>query len=136
MDSDLPFLIRTAKDSDRAFIENAWRSSMLDSSPQVQGADPGAYHAEMTRLFYRLWPTATFRVACDMVAPDVLVGFVCFTGPELHYAYVSSKFRKLGLVPAMLAGLDIKRFTFKTLPGERRLKPRERTWVFTPKFTL
>lgn len=136
MGANLPFLIRAGKPSDRAFVENAWRATMLATSPACVGADPKAFHNEMTRLFERLLPSATVRVACDPKDPDTLVGFVCFTGPELHYVYVAGPFRKLGVVPMLLAGLDITRFTFKTLPGERRLKPKERSWVFAPKFTL
>lgn len=136
MDPALPFLIRDGKASDRAFIENSWRSTMLATSPQAMGADPKHFHAEMTRMFEHIFTHARVRVACDPQDPDTLVGFACFTGPELHFVYVAGPFRKLGVVPMMLAGLDISRFTFKTLPGERRLKPRERSWVFTPRFTL
>lgn len=130
------FAIRPAQDTDRAFIENAWRGTMLATCPGVSGADPGHFHGEMTRVFKRILPFATVRVACDPTDHDNLVGFMAATGVELHYVYVSQPFRKLGVVPALLSGLDIQRFTFKTLPGERRLRPRERNWVFTPRFTL
>lgn len=132
----LPFLIRDWKPSDRAFVENSWRTTMLSTSPQAMGADPKAFHVEMTRMFANIFTHARVRVACDPQDTDTLVAFACFTGHELHYAYVAGPFRKLGVIPMLLAGLDIRSFTFKTLPGERRLKPKERSWVFTPRFTL
>ncbi len=132
----LPISVRSARASDLPFIENAWRATMLSTCPGVSGADPGHFHGEMTRVFGRLLPDAVVRVAHDPDDDDNLVGFIAATGVELHYAYVASAFRRHGVVPKLLDGLTIRRYTFKTLPGERRLKPRERNWAYTPRFTI
>ena len=125
--------VRPFRQSDRAFIDNAWRATLLIATPD---ADPGWFHAEMTRVLDRLFRTATCIVACDPKDEDELLGFACMTGPELHYTYVVGPMRRSGLVPAMLKGQEIKRMTFLTQPGKRRLKPKERGWLYTPRFTI
>lgn len=131
-----PFRIRDAVAGDEAFIKSAWRGTFRTAGVGVEGAEPEHYHREMQRLFDRLLPTATVRIACDPQDDDNLIGFAVLTGHELHYVYVKQEFRKLGAVPALLEGLDIRSFTFKTLPGERRMRPRSRGWNFTPRFTI
>jgi hypothetical protein len=131
-----PFLIREAVASDEAFVKSAWRGTFRTAGHGVEDAEPTHYHREMQRVFERLLPGATIRIACDPADADNLIGFAAFTGMELHYVYVKQDFRKLGVVPAMLEGLDIRSFTFKTLPGDRRMRPKARGWLFTPRFTI
>ena len=131
-----PFKIREAVETDAAFVKSAWRGTFRTAGVGVEGSEPEHYHREMQRLFDRILPNATVRIACDPDDPDSLIGFAVVSGDELRYAYVKQDFRKLGVVPAMLEGLDIRRFTFKTLPGERRMRPKSRGWVFTPRFTI
>lgn len=135
--TNLPFVIRDATPSDRGFIEKSWEATMR-AAPDLRWSDPGHYHGEMRRVFDILLhtPGSTVRVACSPSDPDTLGGFIAATGPELHYAYVAHDFRKFGLVPMMLEGLAIKRFTFSTPYGVRRLKPRDRGWAYTPRWTL
>jgi hypothetical protein len=132
----LPFVVREARPSDVPFIENAWRSTMLANCPAVFGADPPHFAREMKRLVSMLLAQATTRVACAPQDEETLVGFACATGDELHYVYVSGMFRGVGLVPYMLEGLPIRRYTFSTRHCERRLRPRERKWLYCPRFTL
>ncbi len=132
----MSFRVRDAVDEDRDFIENAWRASMLATCPAAHGADPKHFHMEMGRVFDRLRPSATIRVACDPKEPSNLVGFIAATRNELHYAYVAGEFRRLGVVPQMLDGLKITQMTFRTPPGDRRLKPRDRGWIYCPRWTI
>jgi hypothetical protein len=132
----LPFAVRKGTETDLPFIENAWRSTMLATCPAAQGAEPRHFHGEMTRVFHRLLGDATIKMACDPKDEDNLVGFVAHRGPELYYAYVAGPFRNLGIVPALLEGTSNQRYHFQTMPGVRRLKPRERGWSFCPRFTI
>ncbi len=61
---------------------------------------------------------------------------MAYTGDELHYAYVAQDFRQKGLVPFMLDGVAIRRFTFATEPGMRRIRPSKLGWIYTPRWTL
>lgn len=131
-----PFLIRDWVAADDHFVKSGWRGTFRTAGVGVEGADAEHYHREIQRIFDRILPRATVKIACDPKDPDNLVGFAVFTGTELHYVYVKQDFRKLGAVRDLLAGLDIRSYTFKTLPGERRLRPASRGWVFTPRFTI
>ena len=129
-----------------AFVVDAWRRS-FEASPAVHGADREHYRAEMTRTIHAIVGArdTTTRVACDHEDDDVVLGFACFTGPALdartssatlHYVYVRSDFRQMGITKSLLDGVDVAHYTFRTLAGERRLHARERGWKFTPRFTL
>lgn len=147
----VPCAIRDALPSDQAFIRDAWRGTfhlgglgcfVPPTSSQEQGrrfnvpCDREHYHREMARLFDRLLPKASARVACDEEDPDTLLGFAVFTGPELHFVYVKQDFRRGGVATRLLAGLPITRFTFLTHAGNEALKPAKRGWAFTPRWTL
>jgi GNAT superfamily N-acetyltransferase len=133
-----PVLIRPARETDFAFIVDAWCRS-FEGSPVVHGADRNHYRSEMVRVIRKMLSgvgAATTRVACDREDDDTLLGFAAFTGPELHYVYVRQDFRQMGIAKAMLEGASIAQYTFRTLQGERRMRTRERGWKFTPRFTL
>lgn len=136
------FNVRDGRESDLGFITNSWRESLYIGAPAVQQSDREHYKREMGRVFSKLLPTATVRVACDPSDEDTLLGFAVATGPELHYVYVRGgdekvSMRKLGVARKLIESLDgITSYTFRTLAGERRLKPRDRGWKFTPRFTI
>ncbi len=130
----LPVRIRDASADDWPFIRKAWRESFM-RAPAVQGAGRQLYFEEMTRLFAAIAPTASARVASHPSDDDTRLGFACYAGSTLYYAYVLQDFRGNGIVPMMLEGLPIRHFSFKTIQGERRLKPLKRDWVFKPCFT-
>ncbi len=135
--SDLPVRIRDARDSDFGFILDTWRRS-FEGAPAVVDADPNHLFGELAIMIGRALKRAgaIVRVACDPEDDDVLLGFVACNGSELHYAYVKRDLRNHGIVPAMLDGLEIRSYTFRTPAGDRRFRPRARGWLYTPRFTL
>ncbi len=137
-----PIRVRDATLDDWDFIRRAWRDTFRLGGPAVQGADKAHYHAEMDRLFAAIVPTAKARLACDPSDDDVRLGFVCYSGSTLHYAYVCGDlrtgldFRRNGIVPAMLHAVPITAFSFATNLGVKRVKPLERGWKYLPRFTF
>lgn len=136
---DLPIRVREMREADEAFITDTWRRSFSDES-DLHRIDADVYARFMRQLIGRRIHErgALVRVACDPADEDTIVGFAATTGPELHYVYVrggkDTSMRGLGIVPAMLEGLTIRTYTFRTQAGDRRLKPRERGWTFAPRF--
>jgi RimJ/RimL family protein N-acetyltransferase len=127
--------IRIAKDSDQAFIIDAWKRS-FEGAPAVRGADREHYRQEMTRAIRRLLDRATVRVACDPKDEDTIVGFCAFTSPdpdhaELHYVYVKRDFRGIGVMRELTSGVPITAYTFKTPDFHAPA-----SWRFTPRFTI
>lgn len=131
-----PVCVRDAQVTDWPFIRKAWRATFFQVGQVVQGAHKSHYFEEMTRLFSAIMPTASARVACDPSDKDTNLGFVVFEDQTLHYAYVEKDFRGEGIVSAMLEGVPIKRYSFRTIMGDRRMKPSARGWVYTPRFTF
>lgn len=141
--SDKPYRLRDwLPESDVAFIGNSWRESYYVGGPGVQYADREHFKAEMQRVFAELLPTARVIVACDREDPDTLLGFAAARGSELLYVYVRGgselvNVRKQGIARELIEALDpIRSYAFRTIAGERRLKPRDRGWKFTPRHTL
>lgn len=141
--TDKPYRIREWKpDGDIAFVGNAWRESYYVGGPGVQYADREAFKAEMGRVFERLLPAARVLVACDREDEDTLVGFAAAMGETLLYVYVRGgdeivNVRKQGVARDLVEAIGpVRRYMFKTIAGERRLRPRERGWKFTPRHTL
>lgn len=138
---ELPYRIRAARESDTGFITNAWRESFYVGAPAAQYADRDHYKREMGRVFLQLLPHAKQIIACDTSDDDTLIGFAVATGPELHYVYVrggdATNMRHMGIARALVEALGpITSYTFRTLAGERRLRPRDRGWKYTPRWTL
>lgn len=107
-----PFKIRSLKPADRALIVDSWKKS-YEGAPAVRGADREHYRAEMTRTINRLLDRATVRLACDPTDDDTIVGWVAYTGKELHWAYVKEAFRTECRVADLLDGIPIDAFTFR-----------------------
>ncbi len=131
-----PIKVREASEPDWGFIRDGWRATFFQVGQAFQGADKAHCYEEMSRLFARLMPTARAVVACDITDEATTVAFAVHTGPELHYMYVQKDFRRHGLPALMLDGLGIKRYTFRTLMGDRWLRATKPGWAFTPRFTI
>ena len=126
--------VRAACDvNDWLFIRSAWHATYLSGGPAVQGADRDYFRGEMSRFLAALAPVVEARIAEDR---GERLGFVVFEGEALWFAYVLGDFRRMGLVPMMLAGLKITRYNQITLQGERRMRPRGQGWRYTPCLVL
>lgn len=121
--------IRPATADDMAFVVDTWRRS-FEGSPAVAGASKEHYFDEMRRVVGRYAASAELRIACDPNDANHLVGYACFTGPELHWAYIKRDFRGLGIMHELLEGAEIDSYTFR--PSRRPPS----AWRFTPRFTL
>jgi GNAT superfamily N-acetyltransferase len=117
-------------------MRRSWRETFRTGGAAVHGADRQHYAEEMMRLFAAIMPGATARIACDPEDDDVRIAFAAFSGPVLYYVYVEQSFRRHGIAPKLLDGVAIKRYSFSTDQGVRRIKPVERGWLFAPRFTF
>lgn len=133
----LPFRIREAKDDDFAFIVETWRQSYKHDSC-LNRIDSPSYGFVIGRLVPKLRRQVgtMFRVACHADDEDTLFGFAAITPPDLHYVYVKADARGEGIARALLEGVEITSHTFRTVVGERRMKPNERGWKYSPRFTI
>jgi GNAT superfamily N-acetyltransferase len=122
--------VRLAKPDDMGFVLDAWRRS-YEGSPAVRGCEREHYRIEMTRAIRRLCDRAEVRIACDPADEDTIVGFVAFTGNELHYAYTKQDFRGMGVAKQLLEGAHIDAYTFRS----NNARP-PAGWAYKPRFTI
>ena len=132
-----PVVIRDAESpEDWTFIRRAWSVTQWTGTYLSAGADKDHYFAEMGRLFSAIVPVVRARMAIDPEDADNRLGFAVYDGDALWFVYVMQVVRRLGIVPALLSGLDIRNYNQMSIQGVRRLKPKDRGWKFTPRFTL
>lgn len=130
----MTFPIRPARDGDMAFVVDTWKNS-FEGSAAVHGADREHYRIEMKRAIRRLCDRAEVRIATAPDDDDHLLGFTAFAktddGAELYYIYVKADFRGMGIARALLSGVNVKSYTFRS----KSARPRS-GWAFTPRFTI
>lgn len=120
--SDLPYRIRDVRDSDRAFVVDAWLNSY-----RVR------LMAKVEREIRNCARSARIKIACDRNDDDVLHGFAALDSDALHYAYVKEALRGEGIARALLEPESIGSYTFRTDAGISRLRPAERGWQYRPR---
>lgn len=135
--------VRSLSETDDGYVVDRLRSSFAEHV--CPGADRAHLRDELQRLRSSWIPRGigsdifgrpTFRVACDEKDPDTILGFICFSGDELHYVFVERKIRRTGVASKLLDGLPIQRYTFKTTPFMTRIRPDKRGWKYTPRWTI
>lgn len=127
--------VRIARDTDMAFIIDAWKKS-YEQAEAVRHSDREHYRVEMPRAIRRLVAQGEARIAYDPKDEDSLIGFAVFrrhddAAAELHYVYVKKDFRGQGIARALLEGVPVTTFTF--LAPTARLR---KGWRHTPRFTI
>ncbi len=128
--------VRRAEPGDWNFIRKSWRESYSSYLENQCNASAKHVNAEMARVFSAVCPTAEAVVSYDTTDPDTLTGFAVYAGHELQYVYVISDVRRFGVAREILSRLPIKSYAFWTPSLKSRIKPAERGWLFTPRYTL
>ena len=129
--------------ADEAFIFTTWLNGLYFGSDSVKKF----YDAiEITKdQFFKKYhkvieiildcPSVNINVACLKEDPDVILGYsvtdTIHNEPTLHYVFVKSAWRKMGLAKELIPK-DIIRCTHLTKVG-RAIKPKE--WTYSPFYT-
>ena len=93
-------MIRPAEGADLDIIANTWKESNWDAD---RGVRRGDYKNGMQLIIERLLVQNGALILCDEKDPTVVVGWICATPPDtLHYVYVKSSCRRLGMCTDLL----------------------------------
>lgn len=103
---------RPMTSDDYGFVVDSWRNS-YEGAPAVHGADREHFRVTMEKTIARLLEGATVLVRCDERDPSTIVGWVAFTGSELHWGYVKRDFRKECHLADILEGVAIDSYTYR-----------------------
>lgn len=100
-------LVRRADADDAAFIFSYWLRDYYERSAFCKGIGKALYMRLHHLLLERIIARSTIWVACDMVDPSVIFGFICVEGDTLHYVYVKRRFRGLGVAGLLFKAAGI-----------------------------
>lgn len=124
----LPIDIRNASPPDFALIRDAWLKSYRKAE-DTRGIDSEDYYRHHGDLVELALLTCNVKVASWVKDRTQLYGWICGIehprlGAILHYAYVKSMFRRLGIGRQLLLALFPTR-------AERCMTTTHRTWAST-----
>jgi hypothetical protein len=105
-------VLRHLAPGDEALIFNSWLKSYKSQQDRDDTGLPGwmywrYYHEKIESLL----KSAETRVLCDMDLPSFIFGWICFERAPafsvVHYIYVKSGFRRIGLARMMITQADL-----------------------------
>jgi len=128
-----PVVIRKATEADLPLIYSSWIRSYRTGKARkgLPGRGGVRYAESQHQIVTRLLSRSDVRVACYAKNPQLILGWVCLE-PEtstVHYVYVKSAYRGLGVVRDLLGTLLWQpcRYSHKT----RKVRAME-GWVYHP----
>lgn len=123
---------RRATSDDLRFVRDSWFESYRRGgfAPEI-GFD--LFSEGHRHVIDCLTVDATVRVAYALNAPDEIVGWVCHGKDVVHYVYVKSAYRKLGIAEA-LVNTGFKFYSHQTRAGIQLAK--KYGFRYNPYFTM
>lgn len=123
------YIIRDMEDEDKAFIYSTWLRGLYYGDSWFAECERTSFFANYHKVIEILLPRSIVKIACLSDNHDVVLGYVVFSGPTIHWIFVKKAFRKMGIARAMVPERTITTVTHLTKLG-RIIKPSN--WVFDP----
>jgi hypothetical protein len=92
--------VRDMVDTDVSFVYSSWLKSLRPHSKVLKYLFFLGQHRLIESLLAR--PGVSVGVICLDESPEVILGWICHEFGIVHYLYVKSEFRRLGLANKML----------------------------------
>jgi hypothetical protein len=113
--------IRDAVAGDKAYVRSTWfNSSIHEFINEVKRRFETRIGSRASR--------ARVRIACDPEDESTILGYAVIEGTCLHYVYVRSGMRHLGIARKLLEGQPIETYSSTTTSFRSRIKPDARGW--------
>jgi len=107
---EVPMVIRPANQGDVPFIFNSWLKSYNHHAIYPFRIPTEIYYKAHHDIVERILKSNTVLIACDAKDETSIYGYIVAgltSGiPTIHYVYVKSLFRKLGIATALMNCLD------------------------------
>ncbi len=114
MTDSLEFSIRKGAESDYGFVADSWVQTLRGASKEARAIPKELFFPHEHERIGLLLPTCDLRVAGPPEDEVTIYGFsVCGRG-VVHFTYVKSAFRKLGIARALLKDYEANRLTVST----------------------
>jgi hypothetical protein len=113
-------MIRPARPTDLAFVKKTWFDTFKLAGGLSGLMNPLTYRQRSSALIDELAATSTVLIAADEEDDDVILGWVAFRGPVLHYVFVRPVSRHRGLMPQLLqAAGNLTTYSHRTHDWQR-----------------
>lgn len=94
--------VREALQTDAPFILSSWFESYWKNHARRTGINYEAYRAHQDALIKALIVRSKVYVAYPSHLPDEIVGYSVLEGNVLHYVYVKSVYRRMGVATGLV----------------------------------
>lgn len=119
---------RKVEQEDLHFIYSTWLKSLYFGNSWFRQIDKVIFFKKYARIIDDLIRCSTVEVACFTDQPDIIVGYIVYFGPTMHWVYVKKSWRMLG-VANMLIPQKISTISHLTKLGK---VIRKEEWKFDP----
>lgn len=109
--------VRYMQPSELAYVKATWLKHYKEHSEFARPIRDSVYYPAHSRIVDHILKRARVAIAAHMDEPDVIMGFLVFEPALIHYAYVVSRARMLGVATEMLKAAGISNefsFTHRT----------------------
>lgn len=132
----MPFRLRKNEEADTPLIMQSWLSTVREFGPRWLRFPPKRGRQDplpdyMPSMFFdrivqprlrRILYDEGATVACSVEDPGLVYGFRVGGGKRLHFIFVKSHYRRMGIAKALCAGLPEDTVYTLTTPTERRVR--------------
>lgn len=95
----MKILLRQANEGDLSFIYSSWLKSYRGIQKHV---DSDVYFKGQHKLIETILSISNVIVVCPEDDTETIIGYVVYRGDKLHWIYVKSVYRNLGMARTML----------------------------------
>ena len=124
--------VRNVKMEDKNFIMATWLRGMFYGDTWFGQIPKDIFMTNYHKILEALVtaPTTTITVSCLLEDPDVILGYSVYTGKKLHWVFVKSAWRSIGIAKSLIPqGVDTVTHLTKVGSGILRKHPEV---VFNP----
>lgn len=129
---NVKIVIRPAELNDKSFIMATWLRGNYYGNPFFNFMPPDLYYKLYAILITDILFSDETRIdiACGENAPEWIVGFIVYTGPILHWAYVKVDYRNRGIANMLCKEKGITTSSSTTKSGQAII--RKKGLIFNP----
>lgn len=98
-----PLKVRRASSDDLRFIHSSWHTTFWKTNAK-RTTEWSVYKDEMDQRIDRLLARSETLVATAAEVPDEILGYAVLEGDVLHFAYVKSVYRGMGIAKGLVRG--------------------------------
>ncbi len=128
------FVVRPATDDDIGYVKKTWLRDFADGGDGWIDDHGGGevYFAEHHKQVECAVERGAVTIACRRAVPTGICGFAVTERDIVHYVYVKTRWRKLGVAKLLLGPLLDRDAVYTHWTRAVRILPVPKSWKFNP----